>query len=137
MPDIFPGGAYRSDDDEARDPTPQLADIEAAKIVWVRENAGTRIPPDDALLRWWADRQSEVINGRLFLSNAVATGGFSVNTTTYPPAAELDGEPIAFEALLYALIYSLGNGHDDYAGDAPEADYQRARGVLRELGAPR
>jgi hypothetical protein len=83
-------------------------------------------------------QSSGAVNGRRFLSESIAAGQFAVSTTEELPAAELDGEPVSFIALLYALIVALGNGSTiRLPRYVPVDDYQRARAVLRELGAPR
>ncbi len=78
--------------------------------------------------------QTDILNGRLWISEAVASRGFSVPYSDEPPAAELDGEPIDVRALIYAVMVELGNGSPfTLPDDISQDDYARAVLVVREV----
>lgn len=77
------------------------------------------------------------INGRLWLSEAIANRRFSVPMTPEPPPAELDGRPIDFRALLCVALYTTGSAKaalaiDPY-DDVPDEDWNRAAALGEEL----
>lgn len=66
-----------------------MTDLDAAKREWMHENAGTRFPPDDDLLRWWADQPANHL-----------TAGFSLHGKTIKGGMQMGG--------VYALDFTDG-----------------------------
>jgi hypothetical protein len=75
------------------------------------------------------------IDAQAFITAAVDDRSFTVPTTSELPAAELDGQPFDFLAMLYALL------HEPTGPTLPPEvsmdDYERARELVREARARR
>lgn len=75
------------------------------------------------------------INARRFIYEAVAHRGFQLANDGLPEA-ELDGEPIDFEAVIYATLVRLGDGSPFALPDSVSSeDYDRAWAVVDEVEA--